>query len=1061
MGRSENSRNRRFVADGGALRTEPVDAGRLADPSLVIYDAMLELPGVYLVSNGDQTRTLRDALAAGGRFEDALATREREPDAPHYTPRISGMLDLRGAAPALALSILRASVGDPAQTDRTTFRPAPPPPGFALGLTTYAGDGDPLPSFRGDPLWLPLEGTAEQVLERYWDALDRSNRISLAVKRIPASAGGAGGRLDAPRPQPARLGRGGRGSHRRRRRRGQHPRDGRLRAAQGGLRGRHLSRTARRPGARSSERLPDLAMLDILMPRMDGLELCRRLRGRSEELPILFLTSRDEEFDRVLGLELGADDYLCKPFSMRELLARVKVLFRRAALPPRAPPAPRALLVVGDLRLDLRPLRGALAAARWSAHRHRVPHPARPGAPPRPRQDPRRSSWSEGYPDDAFVSDRTIDSHVKRLRRKLEAADPALDAIETVYGLGYRSASPEPRLPPEPWRAAASRGSAVAPARVQRAAGLPAGRRPLPLGTYERQLLDAQERAMVQQGRLLAAALAERAADRPRPTPGAILVRLERRSRPRACAWSTRAGRCSPTRAASGRGASRGAEPDEAARRAGRAGSTARARRRSALASQAGAAPRATSAAAPDDGTTPANGPLDAPEVAGRARRPLRRGHAPRAPGQRSLTLYSAHSGPRRRPRRRRRAGLAVDARACCTTSTTVRLAILRVFLAASRRRRCSRSSRRPRSRARSRACAPRRRRSSTGAAGCAAASAARPGATRSATSRARSKSSRSASPRAVGVRSSPSRPTSPTTSRTRWRRSAAASELLAATDDPAERARYLAIVARDVARLERLLGGRAGARPGRRRARGRGARGRRPSRDLLGGLVEASGSASASACASRSRRRRSTGSRAAAPGRLAEAFENLIDNAVSFSPPGGEVRVAAPARGRTAVVDRRATTGPGIPAEHLDASSTASSPGGPARTVRASSTPASACRSPAPSSRATGARSGPAARTAGAPASSSTALRRGIRRGALARSVNDGESRGWPRPCAEVTGRCRDRGGSGKTCAGSQRPKRRDGFDGLWSSAAEQVARFCGFSLTGPRRPSIKSPRG
>jgi hypothetical protein len=189
MGRSENSRNRRFVAEGGTLRTEPVDASRVADPSLVIYEAMLELPGVYLVSNGDQTRTLRDALAAGGRFEDALATREREPDAPHYTPRISALLDLRGTAPALALSILRASPGDPAQTDRVTFRPAPPPPGFALGLTTYEGDGDPLPSFRGGPLWLPLEGAPERVLERYWDALDRSNRIAAAVKRIPADGG--------------------------------------------------------------------------------------------------------------------------------------------------------------------------------------------------------------------------------------------------------------------------------------------------------------------------------------------------------------------------------------------------------------------------------------------------------------------------------------------------------------------------------------------------------------------------------------------------------------------------------------------------------------------------------------------------------------------------------------------------------------------------------------------------------------------------------------------------------------------------------------------------------
>ena len=189
MGRSENSRNRRFVADGATLRTEPVDATRLADPSLVIYEAMLELPGVTLVSNGDQTRTLHDAIAAGGRFEDALASREREPDAPHYTPRISGMLDLRGAAPALALGVLRASDADPAQTDRTSFRPAPPPPGFALGLTTYEGDGDPLPSFRGDPLWLPLEGGPEQVLERYWDALDRANRNALAVKRIPAEGG--------------------------------------------------------------------------------------------------------------------------------------------------------------------------------------------------------------------------------------------------------------------------------------------------------------------------------------------------------------------------------------------------------------------------------------------------------------------------------------------------------------------------------------------------------------------------------------------------------------------------------------------------------------------------------------------------------------------------------------------------------------------------------------------------------------------------------------------------------------------------------------------------------
>src|SRR3954454_9504785 len=103
------------------------------------------------------------------------------------------------------------------------------------------------------------------------------------------------------------------------------------------------------------EALPDLAVLDILMPQMDGLELCRRLRGLSERLPILFLSSRDEEFDRVLGLELGADDYLCKPFSMRELAARVKVLLRRAA--HRQEPAggdDERLVETGRLLLDLK-----------------------------------------------------------------------------------------------------------------------------------------------------------------------------------------------------------------------------------------------------------------------------------------------------------------------------------------------------------------------------------------------------------------------------------------------------------------------------------------------------------------------------------------------------------------------------------------------------------------------------------------------------------------------------------------------------------------------------------
>lgn len=185
-------------------------------------------------------------------------------------------------------------------------------------------------------------------------------------------------------------------------------------------------------------KLPDLAILDILMPRMDGLELCRKLRGLSESMPIIFLTSRDEEFDRVLGLELGADDYLCKPFSMRELIARVKVLFRRLALtrdPARS--SAERVLQVGGLSLDLE-----MYQARWGETalpltvtefmilHALVRHPG--------HVKTREQLMREGYPHDAYVGDRTIDSHVKRLRKKFSVVDPDFACIETVHGLGYR-----------------------------------------------------------------------------------------------------------------------------------------------------------------------------------------------------------------------------------------------------------------------------------------------------------------------------------------------------------------------------------------------------------------------------------------------------------------------------------------------------------------------------------------------------------------------------------------------------------------------------------------------
>jgi len=190
-----------------------------------------------------------------------------------------------------------------------------------------------------------------------------------------------------------------------------------------------------------SDRLPDLAVLDISMPRLDGLELCRRLRGASEALPIIFLTSRDEEFDRVLGLELGADDYLCKPFSMRELLARIKVLFRRLALSHHHSDSDEEVLRTGMLRLDLRrytahwrdrPL--LLTVTEFLILRALVRHPG--------HVKTREQLVESGYPHDTYVSDRTIDSHIKRLRKKLVRADSDFDRIETVYGLGYRYRQP-------------------------------------------------------------------------------------------------------------------------------------------------------------------------------------------------------------------------------------------------------------------------------------------------------------------------------------------------------------------------------------------------------------------------------------------------------------------------------------------------------------------------------------------------------------------------------------------------------------------------------------------
>ncbi len=178
---------------------------------------------------------------------------------------------------------------------------------------------------------------------------------------------------------------------------------------------------------------PDLALLDIMMPEMDGSEVCRRLRKKSA-MPIIFLTSRDDEIDRVLGLELGGDDYVAKPFSPRELVARIKAVLRRTQ-PIAAPLAQNAELCVNALRLDLDQVRAywnetevILTATEFGLLRTLAERPGKVFS--------RDALMNGAYQDERYVSDRTMDSHIRRIRAKFLAAGGAI--IETVHGLGYK-----------------------------------------------------------------------------------------------------------------------------------------------------------------------------------------------------------------------------------------------------------------------------------------------------------------------------------------------------------------------------------------------------------------------------------------------------------------------------------------------------------------------------------------------------------------------------------------------------------------------------------------------
>jgi two-component system OmpR family response regulator len=184
-----------------------------------------------------------------------------------------------------------------------------------------------------------------------------------------------------------------------------------------------------------AEREPDLVVLDIVMPEEDGLATCREIR-KTSRVPIIFLSSRDDEIDRVLGLELGGDDYVSKPFSPRELVARVAAVLRRTAAPVvPAPASEESTLRCGGLRLDLARHRCdlggrelVLTVTEFELLRALLSAPG--------RVFERRQLIERAYDGDHHVTERTVDSHVRRLRKKL--ADAGADPIETVYGVGYR-----------------------------------------------------------------------------------------------------------------------------------------------------------------------------------------------------------------------------------------------------------------------------------------------------------------------------------------------------------------------------------------------------------------------------------------------------------------------------------------------------------------------------------------------------------------------------------------------------------------------------------------------
>lgn len=189
MGRSENSRNRVFVEDGEGIRTQAFDPSKLEDPSLIIYAPVRVLGNKTIVTNGDQTDTIYDNMDRQMTFEQSLRERKFEPDGPNYTPRISGIMHVENGTYNYAMSILKSNNGDPSSCNRYTFAYENPKAGEGRFIHTYMGDGNPLPTFEGEPTVVDIKGDIDSFTDRIWNSLNEDNKVSLFVRYIDIETG--------------------------------------------------------------------------------------------------------------------------------------------------------------------------------------------------------------------------------------------------------------------------------------------------------------------------------------------------------------------------------------------------------------------------------------------------------------------------------------------------------------------------------------------------------------------------------------------------------------------------------------------------------------------------------------------------------------------------------------------------------------------------------------------------------------------------------------------------------------------------------------------------------